>query len=88
MSDNLNSDTGVPLQAMPPLSLDKFMEQSGLSPATCWRYRKRGWLRTLVIAGRHYVSREAISEFNQRAARGEFAGVTAQPRRAPGKDGK
>jgi hypothetical protein len=69
----------VPLCAHPPLSLDKFIEQSGLSPATCWRYRKRGWLKTIVISGRHYVTREAIADFNGRAANGEFAGRIANP---------
>ncbi len=70
---------GVPLAAQPPLSLDQFMRQSGLSAATCWRYRKRGWLKTVIIAGRHYVPREAIAEFNARAAAGEFAGTIANP---------
>ena len=69
----------IPLNAHPPISLDKFMEQSGLSPATCWRYRKRGWLSTIVIAGRNYVTREAIAEFNRRAGSGEFAGVVQNP---------
>jgi len=69
----------LPANMYPPLSLDRFIEQSGLSPATCWRYRKRGWLRTLVIAGRHYVTREEIANFNARAARGEFAGKVMNP---------
>lgn len=71
--------SNVPLCAHPPLSLDKFMEQSGLSPVTCWRYRKRGWLETVVIANRHYVTREAIAEFNRRATAGEFAGNLSNP---------
>jgi len=69
----------IPLAAHPPLALDLYIRQSGLSPATCWRYRKRGWLRTVVIAGRHYVTREAIAEFNRRAGRGEFAGRVQNP---------
>ena|SRR5438094_7583479 len=69
----------LPLNAHPPLSLDLFMRQTGLSPASCWRYRKRGWLKTIVIANRHYVTREAIAEFNERAARGEFAGIIPNP---------
>lgn len=63
----------APLNAIPPLSLDRFMEQSGIAPATCWRWRRAGWLRTIVISGRHYVTREEIAEFNRRAAAGEFA---------------
>ena len=69
----------LPLSAFPPISLDLFMRQTGLSPASCWRYRKRGWLKTVVIANRHYVTREAIADFNKRAAQGEFAGTIPNP---------
>jgi hypothetical protein len=69
----------IPLVGHPPLALDVYIRQSGLSPATCWRYRKRGWLKTVNIAGRHYVTREAIAEFNERAMRGEFAGKVQNP---------
>ena len=72
-------ESGIPLAAHPPLALDQFMRQSGLSNATVWRYRKRGWLPVITIAGRHYVTREAIAEFNRRAAAGEFAGTVANP---------
>ena len=71
--------TEIPLSAHPPLSLDAFLRESGLSPATGWRYRRKGWLETIVIAGRHYITREAISRFNARAAAGEFAGKIANP---------
>src|SRR5437870_7878776 len=71
----------IPLAAQPPLALDLFMRQSGLSPASCWRYRKRGWLKTVVIANRHYLTREAIAEFNRRAAEGAFAGTLPCPAR-------
>lgn len=70
---------GLPLSAHPPISLDQFLRESGLSPATGWRYRQKGWLKTITISGRHYVSREAIAEFNTRAAAGEFAGKVANP---------
>ena len=69
----------IPLKAHPPLALDLYIRQSGLSPATCWRYRKRGWLKTIIIGGRHYLTREAIAEFNERAARGEFHGKVQNP---------
>jgi len=69
----------IPRAGHPPLALDLYIRQSGLSPATCWRYRRRGWLKTIIIAGRHYVTREAIAEFNFRAARGEFAGKVQNP---------
>ena len=58
---------GIPLSAHPPLSLDRFLQESGLSPVTAWRYRRKGWLKTINICGRHYVTREAISDFNRKA---------------------
>lgn len=61
------------------MSLDRFQELSGWSPATLWRFRKKGWLRTLVISGRHYISRDEIANFNRRAESGEFAGKVANP---------
>lgn len=79
MQDHDNSDNNVPLSAHPPLSLDLFIRQSGLSPVTCWRYRKKGWLHTVVIANRHYLTRESIADFNKRAAAGEFAGNLSNP---------
>ena len=78
-SDALQSHDALPLNAHPPISLDAFMRQVPLSAASCWRYRRKGWLKTIVIAGRHYVTREAIAEFNERAARGEFAGTIPNP---------
>lgn len=79
MPDHEIPSTDIPLSAHPPLSLDLFILQSGLSPTTCWRYRKKGWLETIVIANRHYLTREAISAFNKRAAAGEFAGPLSNP---------
>ena len=65
--------TTMAIDSEPPMALDKFITESGLSPATVWRYRRAGWLRTLNISGRHYVTRAEIFCFNQRAAKGEFA---------------
>lgn len=73
-----NNDS-LPMSAHPPQALDLFMRQSGLSAASCWRYRKRGWLVTIVISGRHYVTREEIARFNARAKAGEFAGLIPNP---------
>jgi len=73
VSYTLSHDT-VPLEAHPPISMDCFVQQSGLSPVTLWRFRKRGWIKTCVIAGRHYITREEIARFNTRLESGEFAG--------------
>jgi len=65
----------------PPLALDKFIEQSGLSAVTVWRYRRAGWLNTLNICGRHYLTRSEIARFNARAVAGEFSKQLARPKR-------
>ncbi len=68
----------VPLEAHPPISMDCVVQQSGLSPVALWRFRKRGWINTCVIAGRHYITREEIARFNARLEAGEFAGKGPQ----------
>lgn len=66
--------------AHPPVSLDKFLTEMGLSSVSGWRFRKRGWIKTVNFAGRHYVPHECIVEFNRRAARGEFSRQLSNPR--------
>jgi hypothetical protein len=68
------------LAALPPVAYDKFLTDSGASPTTGWRWRKRGWLRTINICGRHYITAEALTDFNRRAAAGEFATEIRNPR--------
>jgi len=72
MDDDANKPS-VAIDSEPPIALDKFIEQSGLSAVTLWRYRRVGWLNTLNICGRHYLTRSEIARFNARAAAGEFA---------------
>jgi hypothetical protein len=79
MNDH-NEPIEVPLRALPPIPLEKYIEESGLSRTTAYRYRKAGVLKCINIAGRWYISREAIAEFNRRADAGEFAGKTQHPR--------
>lgn len=77
----MNATTATPpLSAFPPVRLRRFAEDVGLSLATLWRYRRRGWLRTVLIGGQHFVTREAIAEFNARAEGGELS----VPPRIPG----
>ena len=66
----------------PMMSLDKFLEQTGLSNTTVWRYRKQGILNTVNIYGRQYILRSEIARFNARAASGEFARTARVPRRS------
>jgi predicted site-specific integrase-resolvase len=64
---------------MAVISLSKWLEQIGVTPCTAWRWRKKGWLKTVNIAGRQYLTQEAIDEFHNRAVAGEFAQVHKVP---------
>jgi hypothetical protein len=64
----------VPAEYLPPISLHRFCEITGLSKASAWRYEKRGWLRTNLIANRRYVLAADVADFNRRLASDEFAG--------------
>ena len=55
------------------MSLSKWTEEVGVTACTAWRWRKKGWLKTVNIAGRQYLTQEAIEEFHRRAVAGEFA---------------
>jgi hypothetical protein len=55
------------------IALNKWARQSGITPVTAWRFRKRGWITTLNIAGRQYLTFEELERFTRRAAAGEFA---------------
>lgn len=80
---SLSGQPSILLESLPPISMDRFTEQSGLSPVTLWRFRKKGWIKTSVIAGRHYLTATQIAEFNTRLQSGEFAGNGPQtPRRS------
>jgi hypothetical protein len=81
MNDDVNKNATA-IDSEPPIALDKFIEQSGLSAVTVWRYRRAGWLHTLNICGRHYLTRAEIARFNERAAAGEFAKPVVQPERS------
>jgi hypothetical protein len=75
-SDELS---GVP--ASPIVLFGLFLESVGVTPPTGWRWRKLGWIKTLNIAGRVYVSRDEINRFQQRAAAGEFSRTHITPSR-------
>lgn len=50
-----------------------FLEQVGRSATCGWRWRGKGWVKTINVAGRIYIARNEIDRFHQRAAAGEFA---------------
>ena len=79
-SSPLDVPVAPAIDSEPPIALDKFIEQSGISAVTVWRYRRAGFLRTLNICGRHYLTRAEIARFNKRAAAGEFAKEPTRPK--------
>jgi hypothetical protein len=67
--------------ASPIVLFDRFLESLGITPATGWRWRKRGWVHTLNICGRLYISRHEINRFEERATAGEFSKTHTTPKR-------
>ena len=63
------------------VSLQQWLTNTGVTACTEWRWRKKGWLKTVNIAGRQYLTQEAIDEFTRRAAAGDFAQVHKVPAR-------
>jgi hypothetical protein len=44
------------------------------SRSTAWHWRKKGWLKTINMPGRQYLTQQAIDEFHRRrASAGEFS---------------
>jgi len=71
--------TNGPARAI--ISLQQWLADVGVTACTAWRWRKKGWLKTVNICGRQYLTQEAIEEFKRRAAAGEFAQVHKVPAR-------
>jgi len=70
-----------PIPGAAVVSLAGWLEQVGVTPCTAWRWRKKGWLKTVNIAGRQYLTQEAIDEFHRRAGVGDFSQVNKVPSR-------
>ena len=79
MNGNGNGSAGPPRPAM--ISWDQWLRQIGRTHTTGWRWRKAGWINTINIAGRVYVSQASIDEFIARAERGEFSKEHVVPTR-------
>ena len=69
-----------------PVALNHWLSQIGVTPITAWRWRNEGWLATVNICGRVYVTQEAIQKFTERAKAGEFSKTHKCP--PPPKAGK
>lgn len=62
------------------ISVSKFAKEAGISGVTAWRWRRAGWLKTVNIAGRPYLTGDALAQFLQRAQAGEFAKEPVTPK--------
>jgi hypothetical protein len=71
-----------PTQPSNLIPLDRWLEAIDKTSATGWRWRQRGWIETVNIAGRVYITRDEIERFEERAANGEFSKVHVTPRRS------
>ena len=70
------------IDAAPLVSNSNFARSIGRAPVTIWRWQKQGWLDASVnIAGKPYLTREAIDKFTARATAGEFARTPHAPRK-------
>src|ERR1700686_1447045 len=52
-----------------------------LTPTTGWRYRRLGWISTVNLCGRVFVTKDEIARFERRAIAGEFSKVHKTPKR-------
>lgn len=50
-----------------------YRRQLGVSKTTLWRYRRNGWLKTINVLGKLYVTRESIAEFEAMMRSGALA---------------
>jgi hypothetical protein len=56
---------------------ERWLSAIGVSRTTGWRWRRDGWVRTLNVAGKLYLTDEEVDRFLQRVKAGEF---TKQPK--------
>jgi hypothetical protein len=76
-----DSKSSVAEPGILPISFQKFCSSIPITPMTGWRWRQRGWIETINLAGRLYCTPEAIAKFNRRSATGEFSKEHKVPRR-------
>jgi hypothetical protein len=55
------------------ISLSTYRRELGRSKTTLWRYRRNGWLKTINVLGKLYITRESIAEFEAMMRSGELA---------------
>lgn len=82
MRNEMQSNVGSLAAEAPLVSVAAWCRGIGRTPVTAWRWRQKNWLDPFVnIAGKPYLTREAIEKFTRRAAAGEFAKAPHVPRK-------
>ena len=65
-TNQLDNETGM-------IALSVWLARMGRSDTTGWRWAKNGWIHPINISGKNYIDRQDRTQFEERAARGEFA---------------
>ncbi len=63
-------------------SFKTFCREAGISAVSGWRWRQKGYVKTINICGRPYITAQEVASFLTRAAAGEFECKPTLPRRA------
>jgi len=80
--NNTQSNVSSATSGPPLVSVATFCRGIGRTPVTIWRWTKLGWLdKPVNIAGKPYLTRDAIEKFTNRATAGEFARAPHVPAR-------
>lgn len=61
-------------------AVHRWQQGIGVAAITIWRWRKNGWLHTVNINGKLYVSAQEIANFERRATAGEFEKLARVPK--------
>ena len=81
MSVGAFEETAIQFPPGDLIAFDHWLSAIPVTSTTGWRWRKRGWIKTVNICGRVYVSRREIERFEGRAAAGEFSKTPRTPKR-------
>ena len=57
---------------------DVWLRELGRTSTTGYRWRKRGWIKTVNIAGRCYITDTELQDFIRRSEQGEFFSRTLE----------
>jgi hypothetical protein len=73
----MNANANLKAETPELVALSKWLREIGRGNTTGWRWCQAEWLHPINIAGRPYLTREDIRQFQTRAAAGEFAKAPA-----------